>query len=41
MEPEFSATADGARYLVYIDAMTGEEKNIYRVVEDENGQLVI
>ena len=38
---EFSATADGARYLVYIDAMTGEEKNIYRVVEDENGQLVI
>ena len=22
-------------------SMTGEEKNIYRVVEDENGQLVI
>ncbi|MBR4443755.1 MAG: germination protein YpeB [Clostridia bacterium] len=38
---EFSASADGARYLVYIDAMTGEERNIYRVVEDENGQLVI
>ena len=38
---EFSAQADGARYLVYIDAQTGEELNIYRVVEDENGQLVI
>ena len=38
---EFAATADGANYLVYIDAMTGEERNIYRVVEDENGQLVI
>ena len=38
---EFSAMADGVRYLVYIDAMTGEELNIYRVVEDENGQLVI
>ena len=38
---EFSAGADGVRYLVYIDAMTGEELNIYRVVEDENGQLVI
>ena len=38
---EFAAQADGARYLIYIDAMTGEEQNIYRVVEDENGQLVI
>jgi len=38
---EFAAEADGVRYLIYIDAMTGEERNIYRVVEDENGQLVI
>ncbi len=38
---EFAAVADGAKYLVYIDAMTGEEQNIYRVIEDENGQLVI
>ena len=38
---EFAASADDVRYLVYIDAATGEELNIYRVVEDENGQLVI
>ena len=38
---EFSVEADGVRYLVYIDALSGEELNIYRVVEDENGQLVI
>ena len=38
---EFSAAMDGTRYLVYIDAMTGEELNLYRVVEDENGHLAI
>ncbi|MBQ8953818.1 MAG: germination protein YpeB, partial [Clostridia bacterium] len=38
---EFSVLSDEVQYLVYIDAMTGEERNIYRVVTDESGQLVI
>lgn len=38
---EFGGTYNGARYLVYIDAHTGLERIIYRVVEDENGQLAL
>jgi len=38
---EFDGTAGENRYLVYIDAHTGLEREIYRVIEDEHGQLVI
>ncbi len=38
---EFAASLDGADYLVYIDAATGEERNIYRLVKDADGTLVI
>ena len=38
---EFSVMMGEARYLVYLDALTGDELTIYRVVEDENGQLAI
>ncbi len=36
---EFAATLDEERYLIYIDALTGEEALIYRLIEDEHGQL--
>ena len=38
---EFSALLEETRYLVYIDALTGEELAIYRLIEDENGQLAM
>lgn len=38
---EFSGTAYGNRYLVYIDAHTGEELDIYRIIEDEDGQQAV
>lgn len=38
---EFSGTVGESRYLVYIDARTGEELEIYRVIEDEDGQLAV
>jgi len=38
---EFSGTANGNQYLVYIDAHTGLEREIYRIIEDEDGQLAM
>lgn len=38
---EFDCSYGNSRYLVYIDAKTGREHEIYRVIEDEYGQLVI
>ncbi len=38
---EFSGTAGTNQYLVYIDAHSGREREIYRVIEDEDGQLAI
>ena len=38
---EFSGTVDANRYLVYIDAHTGQEREIYRIIEDEDGQLAV
>lgn len=38
---EFSGTAGSNRYLVYIDAHTGQERQIYRIIEDEDGQLAV
>ena len=38
---EFSASLEDTHYLVYIDALTGDELVIYRLIEDENGQLAI
>ena len=29
------------RYLIYVDALSGEERRIYKIVEDENGALAI
>jgi germination protein YpeB len=36
---EFSATWDNSQYLVYIDALTGEETDILKVIESETGPL--
>ena len=38
---EFSCAHESNRYLIYIDAHTGLEREIYRVVEDQYGQLAI
>ncbi len=38
---EFSAQVDENEYLVYIDAHTGLEREIYRIIEDGSGQLAI
>ncbi len=38
---EFSGAASGNQYLVYIDAHTGQERKIYRVIQDSDGQLTI
>lgn len=38
---EFSVSMENANYLIYIDARSGRERKIYRLVEDESGQLVI
>lgn len=38
---EISAQADGSLYLIYIDAHTGLEREIYLVIEDETGQLAL
>ena len=38
---EISASEGYERYLIYIDAMTGEEREILKIVEDENGQLAV
>jgi len=37
---EFTATLpDGEKYLIYLDAGTGAEKDVFKVIEDNNGQL--
>ncbi len=38
---EFSATYDGMRFYVYIDAVTGAEVNVLRVIETEDGEVVL
>lgn len=36
---EFTATWDDSQYLVYIDALTGEEREILKIIETEMGPL--
>ncbi len=38
---EFKATRDGTFYIVYINALTGEEEQIFEVVNSEEGDLVV
>ncbi len=38
---EFGGLAGSQRYLIYIDAHTGQEREIYRIIENSNGQLAI
>ena len=38
---EFSGVSSGIQYLVYIDAHTGQERKIYRVIQDKEGQLTV
>jgi hypothetical protein len=32
---------DGIHYIVYLNATTGEEQKLFRLIEDESGTLVI
>lgn len=38
---EFPAALDDEQFLIYIDALTGEERIIYRLIENESGQLAM
>ena len=38
---EFKATKDGTFYIVYINALTGEEEQIFEVINSEEGDLVV
>lgn len=38
---EFKATRDGTFYIVYINALTGQEEQIFEVVNSAEGDLVV
>ncbi len=38
---EFGGLAGTQRYLIYIDAHTGQEREIYRIIESSGGQLAV
>ena len=38
---EFKATKDGTFYIVYINALTGQEEQIFQVINSEEGDLVV
>ncbi|HOG02037.1 MAG: Sporulation protein YpeB [Firmicutes bacterium ADurb.Bin248] len=38
---EFKGKCDGDEYIVYIDAETGEEQQIFVIINTENGQLTL
>lgn len=38
---EFKATKDDATFYVYINAQTGEEENILKVIKTDNGELLM
>ena len=38
---EFRGTFSDATFLVYIDAITGEEANIFKIIDTDNGSLVV
>lgn len=38
---EFRGTYNDATFLVYIDANTGEEANIFKIIDTDNGSLVV
>lgn len=38
---EFKATRDGTFYIVYINALTGEEEQIFEVINSQEGDLVV
>ena len=38
---EFKATKDGTFYIVYVNALTGEEEQIFQVINSAEGELVV
>ena len=38
---EYKVRFGGNDYAVYLDAVTGDEVQIFRIIEDESGQLAV
>ena len=38
---EFKCSLDADKYILYIDAQTGEEAQVFRIIDSENGQMVV
>ncbi|MBR0136151.1 MAG: germination protein YpeB [Clostridia bacterium] len=38
---EFSGTYGGSEYLVYVNAQTGREEQIFKIISDENGESAV
>ena len=38
---EFKGTYGGASFIVYINAVTGSEEQIFEIVNSDEGQLVV
>ena len=38
---EFTGTCDGAEFIVYINAVTGAEEDVFEIINAEDGQLVV
>lgn len=38
---EYKARFGGSSFVIYLDAVTGDEVRIFRIIEDENGQLAV
>lgn len=38
---EYKGTCMGASFIVYINARTGAEEDIFEIIDSEDGQLVV
>ncbi len=38
---EFKGTFGGDSYIVYVNALSGDEEQVYRIIDSDEGQLVI
>ena len=38
---EFKCTYNNESYIIYINAMTGVEEQVYKIIDSQNGQLVV
>ena len=38
---EFKCTYGGDSFILYLSALTGEEEEVFQIIDSENGQLVL